>query len=52
MHILLAGDNELVKKLFESNNTKNFEVIMQQLDSFACRYTISSLTVKTIDHFQ
>lgn len=29
------SDNELLKELFKSINTKNFEVIMQQLDLFA-----------------
>src|SRR5690349_4712949 len=27
-------DNELLKKLFSTLNTKNFELIMQQLDNF------------------
>ena len=30
------SEDELLKQLFNSINTKNFEIIMQQLDLFTC----------------
>jgi len=43
------SDNELLKQLFKSINTKNFELIMQQLDNFCEIAEIFSSDKKLVD---
>jgi hypothetical protein len=45
-------DNELLKKLFSTLNTKNFELIMQQLDNFCEIAAVFSDDMKLVEKVQ